>query len=106
MAKFFGVVGYAETRETSPGIWEEVITDRMYKGDVISVSTRRAAQNESSNDDISVNAQISILADQFAYQNSQYIKYVEFMGAKWCVSNITPQHPRLILTLGGVYNGQ
>jgi hypothetical protein len=30
--------------------------------------------------------------------------YVEFMGTKWKITNVEVQYPRLILSVGGVYN--
>ena len=58
------------------------------------------------NDDLNINMTLSIVADPFAYQNFHQIKYAEYMGSKWKVSSIEVQYPRLILTLGGVYNGE
>lgn len=104
MAKFYGKVGYAESIETSPGVWTEQITERSYYGDV----TRNIRRNESSehlNDNINVSNQISIVADPFAYQNFHSIRYVEFMDAKWEVPTVEVQRPRLVMTLGGLYNG-
>ena len=104
MAKWFGVVGYVETKETSPGVWSEQSTEQKYYGDTI--SNRWYNQNSNNvNDDININNQISIIADPFAYENFRFIRYAEFMGVKWNVSNVDVQRPRLILTLGGVYNG-
>lgn len=105
MAKFYGSIGYAETVETSQGIWEEVITERTYVGDVIR-NTRRLQSSDNLNDDINVSNEISIVADAFANQNFFSIRYAEFMGARWKVSNVEVKHPRLILTLGGLYNVQ
>lgn len=107
MAKWYGVIGYAETVETSPGVWKEKITERNYSGDVIRNTSRWSTSSDSTNDDLTVNNQISILADPFAYQNFHSIKYLEFMGAKWKVTNVDAgQYPRLLLTIGGVYNVQ
>lgn len=104
MGKWFGKVGYAETEETEPGIWEEVITEREYYGDVF--NNRWKHQNSGDvNDDITISQTISIVADPFAYQHCSNIIYVEYMGSKWKVSDVEPMHPRLQLTLGGVYNG-
>lgn len=105
MAKFYGSIGYAETVETSQGIWEEVITECTYVGDVIR-NTRRLQSSDNLNDDINVSNEISIVADAFANQNFFSIRYAEFMGARWKVSNVEVKHPRLILTLGGLYNVQ
>lgn len=105
MAKWYGVVGYAETIETSPGIWTEQITERSYYGD-IRRNTRKLQSTEHLNDDVTIANDISIVADPFAYQNFHAIRYVKFMGAKWKISNVEVQHPRLLLTTGGLYNGK
>lgn len=104
MAKFFGVIGYAETAETAPGVWKEQITERKYYGDVIR-NTRALQSSDQLNDNINISNEISIVADPYANQNFHAMRYVEFMGAKWKISNVSVQYPRLTLTLGGVYNG-
>lgn len=105
MAKWFGKVGYAITEETDPGIWEETIIEKNYYGDI--TSDRRNRQNSGEvNDNINLSNVISIVADPFAYQNCSHMAYVEIMGTKWKVSNIDVQYPRLILTVGGTYNGE
>ena len=103
MAKFFGAIGYAETKETTPGVWEEQIAERTYYGDLIR-NTRRLQTSDKLNDDINITNEISIVADPFAYQNFHSMKYVVFMGAKWKIESVEVQYPRLILTIGGVYN--
>lgn len=104
MSKWYGNVGYAETVETEPGLWEEQITERPYYGDVL--SSRWLRQNSGGvNDNINVNNQISIVADPYASSHCSSMKYVEFMGTRWRISNVEVQYPRLILTIGGVYNG-
>lgn len=102
--KFYGPIGYAETVETKPGVWEEQITERMYYGDVTR-NTRRLQSSETLNDDINVANEISIVADPFANEHFYSMRYVGFMGAKWKISNVEVQYPRLILTIGGVYHG-
>lgn len=104
MGKWYGVVGYAKTEETSPGVWEEKIEERAYFGD-LNRNTRRLESSGNLNDDINVSNEISIIADPFAYNNFHTIRYVEFMGAKWKVAGVdASQRPRLILTIGGLYN--
>jgi hypothetical protein len=105
MAKFYGVIGYAETVETKPGVWKEQITERTYYGDLIR-NTRRLQTTDQLNDNINVANEISIVADPFANENFHSMRYVEFMGAKWKITNVEVQYPRLILTIGGVYNAQ
>lgn len=103
MAKFYGPIGYAVTVETRPGVWEEQIIERSYYGDLIR-DTRRLQSSETLNDDISIVNEISIVADPFANENFYSMRYVVFRGAKWKISNVEVQYPRLILTIGGVYN--
>lgn len=104
MAKFYGQVGYAETLETRPGIHEEVVTERNYSGDVIR-NTRKLEAGESINDNVVVNNNLSIVADSYAYQHFFAIRYVKWAGALWKVTSVEVQSPRLLLTIGGVYNG-
>lgn len=107
MAKWYGKVGYSETVETVPGVWTPQDTVHTYYGDVIRNSTRWAGNSNSTNDDLTVNSQISIVADPFAIEKFYSMKWIEFMGAKWKITNVDPtQPPRLILTLGGVWNGE
>ncbi len=103
MAKFYGVIGYAETVEIKPGVWKEQITEKTYYGELVR-NTRRLQTTDQLNDNINVANEISIVADPFANQNFHSMRYVEFMGAKWKITNVEVQYPRLILTIGGVYN--
>ncbi len=103
MAKFYGVIGYAETVETKPGVWRPKIIEKKYFGDLI----RNTSEYEPAgqvNDNLKIANQISIVADPYARQNFHSTRYVEFMGAKWKVTRVEVQYPRLILTIGGVYN--
>lgn len=105
MAKFYGEIGYVELVETVPGVWKEEITKRNYFGDLIR-NTRRLESSGNLNDDININNQISIVADPYAINHFHAMRYVEFMGARWKITNVQVERPRLILTLGGVYNGE
>lgn len=105
MAKFFGPVGYGVTKETTPGVWTDAIEERRYSGNVLQ-NYRKTAPGESINENLDVSNRISILADPYAMQHFHTIKYVKWLGAYWKVSTIEVQYPRLILTIGGVYNGE
>lgn len=105
MARWFGVVGYATCEEVSPGVWEDKITTRQYSGEVMRLNSKWSSSQNGTNDDLNLDKQISIVADPFAYQNFHSIKFVEFMGTMWKVTSVNPQYPRLILTVGGCYNG-
>lgn len=105
MSKWFGKIGYAETVETKPGVWKEQITVREYFGD-LTRNTRRLQTVDKLNDDINISNELSIVSDPYAIQNFHAMRYAEFMGTAWKISNVEVQYPRLILTLGGVYNGE
>lgn len=108
MAKFCGVIGYTETVETEPGVWEEQVVERQYFGDLI----RSYGKHESSggvNDNVNISNEISIVSDAYANDHFFAISYVKFcvpnIGGVWKVTNAEITPPRIILTLGGVYNG-
>lgn len=105
MAKFYGEIGYAITTETKPGVWEEQIVERTYSGELLR-NTRRLQTGDQVNDDITISNEISIIADPFANENFHSMRYVQFMGTKWKVATVDVRYPRLILTIGGVYNGK
>lgn len=105
MAKFYGKIGYAITTETAPGVWRPSIVEREYYGDVTR-NLRRLESAQQVNDNINISNTISIVADPFAYENFYAMRYVEYMGAKWKVSSVEVQRPRLLLTLGGIWNGE
>lgn len=105
MAKFYGSIGYVTHEETAPGIYEEVTCERIYFGDVLK-HNMRWEKGEGLNDDITINNDISIVSDPYAYQHLSEIKYVNYLGAKWKVTNITIERPRILLTIGGLYNGE
>lgn len=105
MAKFYGKVGFLRTEESAPDVYSEVLTERLYKGDVIR-NQKRYQSSESLNDDVVLSNNISIVADSYANENVFAIKYVMYKGVPWKVTNVEIQRPRIILTLGGKYNVQ
>ena len=104
MAKFGGKVGYVSLTETSPGVWTDTATEHEYFGDVLREQKNWSESNQV-NDNLTVSHRISIVADNFAFENLQTMRYVIWSGAYWKVRSVEIQRPRIILTLGGVYNG-
>lgn len=92
------------SKEIAPGVWEPSIIERPYYGDLIK-NTRRLQSTDKVNDDINISNEVSIVADPYAMTNFHTMRYVQFMGAKWKITNVEVQYPRLILSLGGLYNG-
>lgn len=105
MAKFYGKVGFsAGSHESTPGVWTESIVERDYFGDVTR-NTRRLQGTEYLNDKVTFGNEISIVSDPYALEFFHAIRYVEWMGARWKVTSVEVQYPRLILSMGEVYNG-
>lgn len=104
MAKWFGKIGFADQSETAPGVWTVGIISREYYGDVIR-NTRRLQSTDQVNDDITISNEISIVADPYAMNNFHSIRWIEWMGTKWKATNIDVQYPRLVISLGEVWNG-
>ena len=103
MAKFYGNIGFSNTIETSPGIWEESYITRSYYGDFVRDVSRWHTSGKV-NDDITLNNSISIVADPYATENFQKMRYVEYLGNKWKIDSIEIQYPRLILSIGGEWH--
>ena len=104
MNRFYGKVGYGVSVEVRPGVWEDQIQEFPYFGDVVrnSLKTR---EGQSVNNDLTVTNSISVVADAYANEHFFAIRYVEWAGTLWSVNEIEMQSPRLILRLGGTYNG-
>ena len=103
MYKQWGKIRFDTTNGAIPGYWEEQFTERIYYGDLIR-NSRKLQSSGNQNDNITSSNEISIVADPFAYENFHAIRYAEFMGSKWKVTNVDVQYPRLLLSLGEVYN--
>lgn len=105
MAKYYGAVGYVETTEDAPDVFVEHATERMYKGDLVK-NNRRLEKGIGLNDDVTISNSISIVADPYANEHIYAIRYVKWRGHAWKVSSIEVEPPRIVLTLGGIYNGE
>lgn len=103
MAKFYGAIGYGISEETTPGVWKDRIVERYYYGHLVR-NTRRMQNSEYLNDNINISNEISIIADPYANENFHLMRYVNFMGTKWKINSVEIQYPRLILSIGDVYN--
>jgi len=104
MAKFYGKIGFSQTIKTAPGVYTPDIVEKDYYGDVLRLSNKWRTSDEI-NDDLTINHKISIVYDLFASANLQTIAYVVWNNTKWKVKSAEINTPRLVLTLGGVYNG-
>lgn len=104
MTKFCGTIGIRKTVNKGSGIWVEDVDKRTVYGEVKS-NTRRLENGESINDNVNVNNTFEIVGDEDIFERFYDIVYISWRGQNWKVSNIDFQPPRLILTIGGIYNG-
>lgn len=104
MPKFYGTVGFGETVEKRPGVYEDVITERKFYGDIIRDS-RSLQQGDKVISDISIGNRFSIVADSYASEHIYAMRYLEWSGVKWIINDVEVHRPRLIIGIGGVYNG-
>ena len=105
MAKFSGIIGFVNYEETAPSVYTEIPEERHYTGDILRNINRSVVSQQSVNDNIAINNQISIIADPYINSHLPSIKYVVWKGTKWKVTSVEDKFPRLNLTLGDVYNG-
>ncbi len=103
--RYCGNVGYRITKEAAPSVWTPEIIERKYYGDVVRAS-RRVSSDDKINSDISIDNQISIICDPFALENFHSIIYIWWMGTPFTVSRVEVEFPRLLLTIGDIYNGE
>ena len=101
--RYCGEIGYFETVETKPGLFEQQLVFKRAKGDVIR-NTKRNQLATSVNDNIVVNNSISVVADPYAREHFFAIKCIRWQGTLWNVSSVEVQYPRLILELGEPYH--
>lgn len=108
MARYHGKIGFIKTMEDPPdsGIWKTINTEREYFGDVLRDTRRWSTAESKVNDDLTINNRLSIVADNFANENFGAMKYAIYMNQKWKITEVEVQYPRLLLTLGGLYNGE
>lgn len=111
MPKFYGAIGYIETVETDPvnhpGVYEEVVTERNYYGDIIRNSRRTEPSSNQLNDDVNISNSFSIVADPYARDHFYAMRYIWWQGAKWKITSVDASNPpRLSLEVGGLYNSR
>lgn len=103
MAKFYGAIGYVVQGESAPGVWGDTITEKNYRGDIV-LDQQRWQNSDKVNADFNIDNSISVVADEFAYQNLGIMKYIVWKGVKWNITSLRIVRPRIILQIGGVYN--
>lgn len=104
MSKCSGVIGYTLVGETQPGVWAETITEKKYYGDIVR-DNRRIVDQGDINGNINISNNISVVSNSFMLDNMAFMRYITFMKSKWKISSVDIKPPRIIITIGGLYNG-
>ena len=105
MTRYYGAIGFAESKETAPGVMQDVITERYYRGDV-SRNQVRWSQEEQVNETMRVDNTVSVIADPYFESHIQNMRYITWLGQKWKISSIQVERPRITLQIGSEYHDQ
>ena len=105
MAKYYGKIGFVKYVSGPDSVYTEEVTEENYSGDVIRDYRRNETSSDKLTDDLQLSNEISIIANNFAIENFSYMRYATYLGTKWQIKSARIESPRIILTLGGVYNG-
>lgn len=105
--KWHGMIGFEIQVEVSddPGkatVWKPQIIPRHYYGEVQRL-IKREGGGDKVNNDISFNNQFTIISDLYAQHNAYNMKWIEWMGRKWHITEITIEYPRITINIGGEY---
>ena len=102
--RYRGKLGFRTQQRTTPGVWEDQVIEKVYRGNV--TRTYRATDDRDRiSAEFSANHTLSVVADDYALANLGSVVYAEWQGTKWVINSVEVNRPRLLLRLGGRYNG-
>lgn len=104
MTRFVGKIGFGETAELAPGVYDDVITERKVFGDII-WDNRRFVQGGQVVPNLTLNKAFSVVADSYTNKYFHNIRYILWNDTRWTVSSVEIVPPRLSVYIGEVYNG-
>lgn len=102
MAKYYGNIGFAIQEETRPGVWEDVIEKRPYKGDILHIG-RNWGTSDNINDNPVLTNRFSVISDTYLYAHIPAMRYLEYLGSKFKITSVEIRRPRVVISVGGVY---
>lgn len=106
MGLFYGPIGFVTTIEDPPnsGIWVDIPEEKNYRGE-IRRNSKRWDNGDKLNSDLNIFNTISIVADPYISNHLNSIRYIKWLGGYWKITSVDVEPPRLVLSIGGVYNG-
>ncbi len=105
MAKWAGKIGFVERVITATDVYSDEIVERSYRGDLVRLYRQIQQSGEKLNADLNISNDFSFVADDYARNHIQFMRYITWRGARWSISSIRYEHPRITITVGGLYNG-
>lgn len=103
--KFYGKIGYIDETEKFRGVWGNVAVEREAVGDILS-NIRRWETDSTIADEFTTSNRISVLADGFLLEHISMMRYVVWNNTAWEIKSVEINRPRVIISLGGIYNGE
>ena len=106
MARYKGRVGFViPIDDQFTGIVHDDAVEKIFFGKVLEHS-RKWQTSDTVTDDLHLGNQIAITGNDYAFKYASAIRYCEYMGGFWKVTDMKIKGREIILTLGGVYNGK
>lgn len=107
--KWSGKIGFYVDEEVikdgiGTGIWKPQIVERSYTGNIVRDYRSQENTNDKVNEDVTISNNISVILDRYLDSHICDIKYITFKGVKWKVKGFTINHPRIDISIGGIYN--
>jgi hypothetical protein len=102
--KYSGKIGFASKVETSPGVWEDEITERDYIGDVLQ-RTERLDTGSTIIPSYRTTTSYSVLSDGVLKERYSDVRYISDQGTRWKVDSIIKKFPRMEMFVSEEYNG-
>lgn len=103
MGKTMIKVGFGKNNEVEQDIWDDEITERPYRADIIS-NNRRFEQMDTLSGGVQISNQFSVVGDSFLFDHLEDIRYVRYKNTNW-IPTTNEAYPRVTFQLGGLYNG-
>lgn len=105
--KFSGRIGFwIGDEQGKPGVYGPKMVEKDYVGDVLRNSRKFQPAENQINENLVTTNKLSIISDIYMKNYWPSIKYVLWNGVRWKVNSVDiTSYPRVIIELGGVYNG-
>lgn len=99
-----GRIGYSKPEAVSPHVTEMVVRELEACGHIETYKIRNES-SQSQNGSIRLQMVIRATVPPPVFDLVPYISYASHLGHLWKVEDAAPDPPEIVLTLGGVYNG-